>query len=66
MGLDHMAPPKLEALPVEFRLTGSTLQADGALSFPWSESGMTVPNVAGFVTVTDKATIEFDLRLQHA
>ncbi len=57
---------KLETLPVEFSLSGSTLQAAGALTFPWSEFGMTAPSVGGFVTVTGKATMEFDLRLQHA
>jgi polyisoprenoid-binding protein YceI len=56
---------KLETLPVEFSLSGSTLQAAGALTFPWSEFGMTAPSVGGFVNVTGKATMEFDLRLQH-
>jgi polyisoprenoid-binding protein YceI len=57
---------KRETLPVEFSLSGSTLQAAGALTFPWSEFGMTAPSVGGFVNVTGKATMEFDLRLQHA
>ncbi len=55
-----------EILPVEFSLVGSTLEAAGSLTFPWSEFGMTAPSVAGFVNVTDKATMEFDLRLQRA
>ncbi len=55
-----------EILPVEFSLAGSTLEAAGSLTFPWSEFGMTAPSVAGFVNVTDKATMEFDLRLQRA
>ncbi len=55
-----------ETLPVEFRLSGSTLQAAGSLTFPWSEFGMTAPSVGGFVSVTGKATMEFDLRLQRA
>jgi polyisoprenoid-binding protein YceI len=57
---------KEETLPVELSLTGSTLQAVGSLTFPWSEFGMTAPSVGGFVSVTGKATMEFDLRLQHA
>lgn len=57
---------KREALPVEFSLAGTTLQTAGALTFPWSEFGMTAPSVGGFVNVTEHATMEFDLRLQHA
>ena len=57
---------KHETLPVEFALSGSTLQAAGSLTFPWSEFGMTAPSVGGFVSVTGKATMEFDLRLQRA
>jgi polyisoprenoid-binding protein YceI len=52
-------------VPLELRLAGSTLQAAGSLSFPWSEFNMTAPSIGGFVTVTDKATLEFDLRLQR-
>jgi polyisoprenoid-binding protein YceI len=55
-----------ETLPVEFTLAGSTLEAAGSLTFPWSEFGMTAPSVGGFVNVTEKATMEFDLRLQRA
>ncbi len=57
---------KKETLPVELSLSGSTLEAVGALSFPWSEFGMTAPSVGGFVNVTGKATMEFDLRLRRA
>jgi len=55
-----------ETLPVELGLSGSTLQAVGALSFPWGAFGMTAPSVGGFVNVTETATMEFDLRLQRA
>jgi polyisoprenoid-binding protein YceI len=55
-----------EAIPVEVTLSGSTLQAAGSLRFPWSDFGMTAPSIGGFVTVTDKAAMEFDLRLQRA
>jgi polyisoprenoid-binding protein YceI len=57
---------KRETLPVEFTLAGSTLEAAGSLTFPWSEFGMTAPSVGGFVNVTEKASMEFDLRLQRA
>ncbi len=57
---------KREVLPVEFSLVGSTLETAGSLTFPWSEFGMTAPSVGGFVNVTGKATMEFDLRLQRA
>jgi polyisoprenoid-binding protein YceI len=57
---------KAETLPVEFTLSGSTLQAAGRLTFPWSEFGMTAPSVGGFVSVTGKATLEFDLHLTRA
>jgi polyisoprenoid-binding protein YceI len=57
---------KRETLPVEFTFAGSTLEAAGSLTFPWSEFGMTAPSIGGFVNVTDKATMEFDLRLQRA
>jgi polyisoprenoid-binding protein YceI len=53
-------------IPLELTLSGSTLQAAGALTFPWSEFAMTAPSVGGFVTVTGKATMEFDLRLVRA
>jgi len=57
---------KKETLPVEMSLSGSTFQAVGALSFPWSEFGMSPPSIGGFVNVSETATMEFDLHLQHA
>ncbi len=57
---------KSRTLPVEFTLSGSTLEAAGSITFPWSEFGMSAPSVGGFVTVTEKATMEFDLHLQRA
>ncbi len=56
---------KIETLPVEMTLDGSTFEAAGALTFPWGEFGMTAPSVAGFVSVTGKATLEFDLSLRR-
>jgi polyisoprenoid-binding protein YceI len=57
---------KKETVPVEMSLSGSTLEAVGSLTFPWSEFGMTAPSIGGFVNVTEKATMEFDLRLARA
>lgn len=57
---------KTVTIPVEFSLAGSTLQAAGSITFPWSEFGMSAPSIGGFVNVTEKATMEFDLRLQRA
>ena len=57
---------KKETLPVEMGLSGSTFQAVGSLTFPWSEFGMSAPSIGGFVNVTEKATMEFDLNLARA
>jgi polyisoprenoid-binding protein YceI len=57
---------KRETLPVEMSLSGSTFEAVGSLTFPWGEFGMTAPSIGGFVNVTEKATMEFDLHLQRA
>ena len=50
-------------IPLQVRQSGSTLEAVGSLSFPWGDFGMTAPSVAGFVSVEDTATLEFDLKL---
>ncbi len=47
-------------------LSGSTVEAVGSLTFPWSEFNMQASSVAGFVNVTEHATMEFELRLQRA
>jgi polyisoprenoid-binding protein YceI len=57
---------KQETLPVEISASGSTVQAVGSLTFPWSEFGMTAPSIGGFVNVTEHATMEFDLRLARS
>ncbi len=56
---------RVETLPVELALSGSTFEAAGSLTFPWSEFGMSAPSIGGFVNVTEHATMEFDLRLQR-
>lgn len=55
-----------ETVPLEMRLSHSDIQAVGSLTFPWSEFNMTAPSVGGFVSVTNHATMEFDLRLRRA
>jgi polyisoprenoid-binding protein YceI len=57
---------KSKTLPVEFTLSGSTLEAAGSITFPWSEFGMSAPSIGGFVNVSETATMEFDLHLQRA
>jgi len=50
-------------IALQMRLSGSRIQAVGSLTFPWGEFGMSAPSVGGFVSVTDMATMEFDLNL---
>jgi polyisoprenoid-binding protein YceI len=57
---------KTETVPLQLSLTATALQAVGSLTFPWADFGMTAPSVGGFVNVTAKATMEFDLRLKQA
>jgi polyisoprenoid-binding protein YceI len=57
---------KRVTIPVQAHLTGGAIEIAGSLTFPWGDFGMQVPNVGGFVSVTDRATLEFDLHLQHA
>jgi len=57
---------KKETLPAEMSLSGSTFEAVGSLTFPWSEFGMSAPSIGGFVNVTEKATMEFDLHMQRS
>jgi polyisoprenoid-binding protein YceI len=54
---------KRVTIPLEVRQTGSTVEAVGSLTFPWGDFGMTAPSVAGFVSVEDDATLEFDVKL---
>jgi polyisoprenoid-binding protein YceI len=55
-----------ETVPLEMRFSNSVIQAVGSLTFPWSEFNMNAPSVGGFVSVTNRATMEFDLRLMRA
>lgn len=47
-------------------MTGSQLEIVGSLTFPMADYNITPPSIGGFVTVTDQATLEFDVFLDHA
>jgi polyisoprenoid-binding protein YceI len=53
-------------IPLQMRLANTRIQAVGSLTFPWGEFNMIAPSVGGFVSVTDMATMEFDLNLKRA
>lgn len=53
-------------VPLQMRLSKTAIEAVGSITFPWSEFNMTAPSVGGFVNVTNRATMEFDLHLRHA
>jgi len=53
-------------IPLQMRLANTRIQAVGSLTFPWGEFNMIAPSVGGFVSVTDMATMEFDLDLKRA
>jgi polyisoprenoid-binding protein YceI len=54
---------KSVSLPAEARLADGTIEIVGSLTFPFSDFGMTPPNIGGFVTVADDATLEFRIVL---
>ena len=57
---------KRVSIPLQIRLSSSRIQAVGSFTFPWGEFNMAAPSVGGFVSVTDRATMEFDLILTRA
>src|SRR5438132_14358108 len=54
---------KSVTIPIDARLTGSTIELVGSISFPFSQFGMTPPSIGGFVSVQNTATMEFQLLL---
>jgi hypothetical protein len=52
-----------ETVPLQMRLSDSKIQAVGSLTFPWGLFNMSAPSVGGFVNVSSKATMEFELAL---
>lgn len=57
---------KAVSIPAQARLNGDRIEVVGALTFPFSDFGMTPPDVAGFVQVEDDATLELLLSLTRA
>lgn len=53
-------------IPMKAQLAGSSLEAVGSLTFPFSQFGMEPPSIGSFVSVEDNATMEFDIHLTHA
>ena len=57
---------KRVSIPGEARLNGDRIEIVGALTFPFSDFGMTPPDVGGFVQVEDDATLEVLVSLAKA
>jgi polyisoprenoid-binding protein YceI len=57
---------KSVSIPAQARLNGDQLEVQGSLTFAFADFGMTPPNIAGFVSVEDDATLEFLLVLARA
>jgi len=53
-------------IPMQAKLSGSQIEAAGSITFPFSQFGMTPPNIGGFVSVQNNATLEFQLFFQRA
>ena len=56
---------KSVSIPAQARVVGSQIEIVGSLTFPMADYGITPPSIGGFVTVTDQATLEFDVFLDH-
>ncbi|MBV8445632.1 MAG: YceI family protein [Candidatus Dormibacteraeota bacterium] len=57
---------KTVTIPLTGRLSAAQVEVAGSISFPFEMFGMQVPNVAGFVSVVDRATMEFDVHFARA
>lgn len=53
-------------IPLQAKLSGSQIEVAGSITFPFSQFGMTPPSIAGFVSVQNNATMEFQLFFQRA
>ena len=53
-------------IPISAKLSGSQIEAAGSITFPFSQFNMTPPNIGGFVSVQNNATMEFALVFQRA
>jgi len=50
---------KSVSIPVQAQLSREYIEVLGSLTFPFSDFGMTPPNIGGLVSVEDDATMEF-------
>ncbi|MDQ6709047.1 MAG: YceI family protein, partial [Candidatus Dormibacteraeota bacterium] len=53
-------------IPMTAKLSSGQIEVAGAITFPFSQFGMTPPNIGNFVTVQNNATMEFLLFFQRA
>jgi polyisoprenoid-binding protein YceI len=53
-------------IPLTARFRAGQIETVGSITFPFSQFGMQPPNIGGFVSVENHATMEFDLRFQHS
>jgi polyisoprenoid-binding protein YceI len=53
-------------IPAAAQLNGGVIQILGSLTFPFSDYAINPPNVAGFVTVEDSGTLEFQVNLTRS
>ncbi len=57
---------KRVTLPLDVKAGGSQVEVVGSLTFPFSDFGMSAPNVGGIVTVESNPTLEVKLVLVRA
>ncbi|MEO5939548.1 MAG: YceI family protein [Candidatus Limnocylindrales bacterium] len=55
--------PKTIDIAATAQLNGGVIQVLGSLTFPFSDYGINAPNIAGFVSVEDSGTLEFQVNL---
>jgi polyisoprenoid-binding protein YceI len=54
---------KRVTIPLDVQLDGDRIELVGSLTFPFTDFGMSPPNIGGFVTVEPDATLELKLFL---
>ena len=52
-------------IPLTARISSNDVEVVGSTTFPFERFGMTPPSIAGFVSVQDSATMEFDIHLKR-
>lgn len=52
---------KRVTIPLDVQRKGDRVEVAGSLTFPFAQFAMQPPNIPPFVSVTDQATMEFDL-----